>query len=789
MSFEKARIKLLDKNTGQVLKEVDPFTSADAVEYDETTSVEDRITELILYKDTNIVDVKNLQDKDISLASDISSIKAEDAAQNLNINSLQQSVVVINEDMAVINDYNIIQDNNLKVLQGSVYSKADADDRYYTKTQIDTNIYTKAQADSNYYTKTASDNKYYNKTQVDTTVSAINSNIATTNATTTTNLTNQIVKTGNNYAVTTGTLTAYNISISGVTAYNDGLTVVVVPHVECGDAPTLKVNGLAALKVKNLSGDFLAAGDWKAGVPYIVVRVGSYFFIRASNRLGDVDIITNPIPNPTPTLIASVPFSGGASIARIKNYAQIYIVHSNNLYLFDCMKKKETYLGSGYINKARPATVDTTLKEWNNYWIYGSRLFNKSNYSMVKDFYSATPTSTHKYTSDDNDHTASYYQDNYLLLDELANKLYLVKTVDINFKSTYSHNTSNNGAGADAIQYRLEIYQVNADLSTTYKCAIANDQTWGDTEVIAVKNNVIFVKLLVYPACSTNPNTSGATFYTSSIPTTVSRFTRYNLSGGEIGAKYGSSRAPNAQYSYTNSSSTDSTDYFSVETITSPFGDRFVKVTYRFRYSHSGRTDKETEKCEYKLYDMYSDKELYTYSYSSSDSGSHIDLADYDPVYYLNSQTGMCNNPNEFIGGSGIIGYPVGSTTYIATAAAGYSFGVMTSKYGVSIAGNQIINPTTLQAISTNEYYSLMWNSGFRGTPSTGVIGSKYYTLKQVVSGTITYLYYEQNYINSATSTYVNNRVISTYIPNTTYLAEQNYSKYVQSSAYNIYKL
>ena len=84
----------------------------------------------------------------------------------------------------------------------------------------------------------------------------------------------------NSYGTTGGTSTAYTCAISSITSYTDGLEVTILPHIDCGSSPTLKINSLGALTIKNSSGEDLSVGDIKAGVPVSLVRVGSYFFIR-----------------------------------------------------------------------------------------------------------------------------------------------------------------------------------------------------------------------------------------------------------------------------------------------------------------------------------------------------------------------------------------------------------------------------------------------------------------------------------------------------------------------------
>jgi hypothetical protein len=86
MAYEKARIKLLDKNTGAVLKEVDPFTSADAVDYDGTNTVKDMIDNFKTSQTTNNTAITDIQNGIIKPIND------KDAAQDTEIQNLQNSL-------------------------------------------------------------------------------------------------------------------------------------------------------------------------------------------------------------------------------------------------------------------------------------------------------------------------------------------------------------------------------------------------------------------------------------------------------------------------------------------------------------------------------------------------------------------------------------------------------------------------------------------------------------------------------------------------------------------------
>lgn len=87
------------------------------------------------------------------------------------------------------------------------------------------------------------------------------------------------------YAVTTGTSTAYTVSTTPApTAYTDGMAITINPHVACGNNPTLNWNGLGASTILKQDGSVIATNDIPANKPLSLVRVGSNFFIRSSNK-------------------------------------------------------------------------------------------------------------------------------------------------------------------------------------------------------------------------------------------------------------------------------------------------------------------------------------------------------------------------------------------------------------------------------------------------------------------------------------------------------------------------
>ncbi|WP_373899268.1 hypothetical protein ACER0A_002260 [Haloimpatiens sp. FM7315] len=89
----------------------------------------------------------------------------------------------------------------------------------------------------------------------------------------------------NAFATTEGASTAYTVTLNPPpTAYADGQQITILPHIECGNNPTLNVNNLGAGTMLKQDGSEVKAGDIKANVPLSLVRVGSNFFIRSEGK-------------------------------------------------------------------------------------------------------------------------------------------------------------------------------------------------------------------------------------------------------------------------------------------------------------------------------------------------------------------------------------------------------------------------------------------------------------------------------------------------------------------------
>lgn len=90
------------------------------------------------------------------------------------------------------------------------------------------------------------------------------------------------------YAQTAGTATAYTATlIPAPGSIADGFGITIVPHVDSGASPTLSINGLTAVPLKNIDGTVI---QMKAGKPYAFRKVGTDFL--ASSSGGGVTIKT-----------------------------------------------------------------------------------------------------------------------------------------------------------------------------------------------------------------------------------------------------------------------------------------------------------------------------------------------------------------------------------------------------------------------------------------------------------------------------------------------------------------
>ncbi|MFD1777001.1 hypothetical protein [Paenibacillus rhizophilus] len=102
------------------------------------------------------------------------------------------------------------------------------------------------------------------------------------------------------YAGTAGTATAYTATLSPAPAsLPEGFGITIVPHAANGANPTLNINGLGAVALKDQKGVSLAAGFLVLGYPYSFRKIGSDFRLDNGNGVinpwGDNTSASRPI--------------------------------------------------------------------------------------------------------------------------------------------------------------------------------------------------------------------------------------------------------------------------------------------------------------------------------------------------------------------------------------------------------------------------------------------------------------------------------------------------------------
>lgn len=89
------------------------------------------------------------------------------------------------------------------------------------------------------------------------------------------------------YAVTTGSASTYIVTLSPAPAsLPDGFGVTIIPHVDNSVTPTLNVNGIGAVALKDQKGVAYAAGKLVAGRPYTFRKVGTDFLADSGSSSG-----------------------------------------------------------------------------------------------------------------------------------------------------------------------------------------------------------------------------------------------------------------------------------------------------------------------------------------------------------------------------------------------------------------------------------------------------------------------------------------------------------------------
>lgn len=157
--YEKARIKLLDKNTGAVLKEVDPFTSAEAVTCDDTETVQQKIDEFTLSITTNKTNISNIvskhetdmaavNKKNLDQDNSITIIQNKNSDQDTKITLLQQNIATHETDISNLKAKNTSQDTLITSLDNKVSTQNTLISTMQTKNTDQDNLISTIQASS-----------------------------------------------------------------------------------------------------------------------------------------------------------------------------------------------------------------------------------------------------------------------------------------------------------------------------------------------------------------------------------------------------------------------------------------------------------------------------------------------------------------------------------------------------------------------------------------------------------------------------------------------------------------
>ncbi|MBP1999765.1 hypothetical protein J2Z69_000784 [Paenibacillus shirakamiensis] len=89
------------------------------------------------------------------------------------------------------------------------------------------------------------------------------------------------------FIATTGTANAYTVTLNPApSSLPDGFGITIVPHVTNGSVPTLNINGLGAIVLRDQKGIAYAAGKLLIGKPYTFRKVGTDFLADSAGGSG-----------------------------------------------------------------------------------------------------------------------------------------------------------------------------------------------------------------------------------------------------------------------------------------------------------------------------------------------------------------------------------------------------------------------------------------------------------------------------------------------------------------------
>ncbi|GIO63585.1 hypothetical protein [Paenibacillus cineris] len=126
------------------------------------------------------------------------------------------------------------------------------------------------------------------------------------------------------YATTSGTSTAYTVNLNPAPAsISDGFGITIVPHVDSGASPTLSINGLTAIALKNMDG---TAIQMKTGKPYSFRKVGTDFLASSSGG----GVIVKSVQNGAVSLTSTSQNITIGNVDKSKSIVLVNVVYDVN---------------------------------------------------------------------------------------------------------------------------------------------------------------------------------------------------------------------------------------------------------------------------------------------------------------------------------------------------------------------------------------------------------------------------------------------------------------------------
>lgn len=314
-----------------------------------------------------------------------------------------------------------------------------------------------------------------------------------------------------------GTNTSYAVTIN--MKYEDGRPFYIVPHVTCGNNPTLSVNGNGALYIRNTDNETLAAGDMIAGVPVMLVKYGANFFRKASNKIKMFPDDDNVNPGEGSLITSNTLYSGTDEsriyfkVNRIVNSKLVVATFGGNLNLLYLPSGKYKVIANGISSGSR-------MRLWNNkYYILDTFIFDLK-FNLIKSFNTRSAPDHIEDKSNDkgsaNENFSWGRRNNSLLLSKDKRTLYYVQYIPTGEWNWSSRNYSSSYSGTWAREKcAIKLTRINDDLSMNDVYNISNLNTYNESCIYYIDGNMA----LIHEQNELNDMTNG----------TKSRVVKYNL--------------------------------------------------------------------------------------------------------------------------------------------------------------------------------------------------------------------------------------------------------------------